>query len=150
MFSVLSDFKKVFISFISLSWFKAFILINRIFWLSSSMLWFTRFLSFHSARSGFPIDSLPYRLGNKNSPGVTWGCNCSSLTCLGLKGGGHDQTKTTTKRKSYQVLLYLDSPDVIYSLVYEVFSWPCWLRSTHFVISEHTRPVTWWQCVLNK
>lgn len=58
--------------------------------------------------------------------------------------------KTTTKRKSYQVLLYLDSADVIYSLVYEVFSWACWLRSTHFVILEHTRPVTWWWCTPNK
>ena len=58
--------------------------------------------------------------------------------------------RTASKRKSYQVLLCLDSPDVIYSLVYEVFSWPCWLGSTHFVILEYTRPVTWWQCALSK
>lgn len=44
----------MFISFISPSVFKAFILIIWTFWLSSSMLWFTGFLSFHPAGSGFP------------------------------------------------------------------------------------------------
>lgn len=44
----------------------------------------------------------------------------------------------TAKRKSHQVLLYLDSPDVIYSFVCRQFLDSPGPGSTHFVILEHT------------
>lgn len=120
------------------------------FWGSSSVLWFTGPLSSHFSGAGFPTNSLPIY-----SQQQEWACRNLGLRpwlpdLFESTGRWSWPNKTISKRKSYQVLLCLDSADVIYSLVYEVFSWPCWLGSTHFVILEYTRPVTWWQCALNK